>query len=192
VALDELLAALTRDAQAEADRVLTTARAEAASIAAASETEVDRRRANVLDTRMAELEQDVERALSEARLAARREVLEARERLLDRVFAAVKEGLAGALDHPRFREGLPQRLAEGLSAFGPAETVVVAAPPRLAATVKRLLDGRASLEKDPAILGVCLRSADGAVRVDATLDARLDTRRRELARAALRQLGFEP
>ncbi len=176
MALEHLLAALERDATAEAERRLAAARAEAAAIRAAAEERLARRRAEVLDARAAELRGRAERALGEARRGGRRLVLEARHRLLGRVLAAARARLPEAMATPEYRAALPAALGAALACAGDA-AVVVRCPPALAAAVRDALPraSGAAVEADSGVrAGFTLATADGVLTVDDTLDGRLE------------------
>ena len=192
--LEHLLAALERNATAQTARFLAEARAEAERITAADAAAIDRRRGETLGAREREHRAALEAALSTARRAARREVLEARERLLERVFAVARAKLAEALGQSAYRAALPGRVAAALACIGEADATL-SCPASLAAGLREAVsgNGRVTVRVDPAVgSGFRLRTTDGAVEVDDTLETRLEARRPELAREALRQLGVEP
>src|SRR5512143_1774048 len=93
MALDQLIAVLRREAEAEASSI----QAEAAAIRARTETELAERRARVMAVQQRDRAAAVELALGSARQTARREILEARWRVLGRVLAAVRGRLPQAL-----------------------------------------------------------------------------------------------
>jgi vacuolar-type H+-ATPase subunit E/Vma4 len=176
MALEHLLAALERDAAAEAERLLAAARAEAAAIRAAAEERVAQRRAAALGARAAELRGRAERALGEARRGGRRLELEARQRLLGRVAAAARARLPAAMAAPEYRAALPAALAAALACAGEA-AVVIRCPVALVAAVRDALPqgAGAAVEADAGVrAGYTLATADGVLTVDDTLDARLE------------------
>jgi vacuolar-type H+-ATPase subunit E/Vma4 len=195
VPLDQLLTALERDAREQAERVVAEARAEAARITEAAEQEVARRREATVGAQEREQRAHLEQALSEARRAARRDVLEARDRLLARVFAAARAALPDAVRRPAYTAALPQRVEAALAAFENTEGVVVRAPPALAPALGAAVSGHPGLRvcaDATAGSGFRVATADGSLEVDDTLETRLAARRAALARDALRQLGLEP
>jgi vacuolar-type H+-ATPase subunit E/Vma4 len=194
VPLDQLLAALERAAQEQAERVVADARTEAERISANAEQETARRRDTAVGSRERELRAALEQALSKSRRAARREVLEARDRLLARVFAAAREALPAAIETPAYRAALPQRVAAALSCLDPGEQVVLRCTSSLAETLATEFSGKPgiSVREDVEVgSGFRLGTVDGSVEVDDTLETRLAARRAALAREALRRLGVE-
>ena len=93
MALQDLLASLERDATAEADALLEAARARAARIAADAAARTAQRRRETLEVKERELVAAAELAAAQARRTARARTLQARERAIERVFAAVTVGL---------------------------------------------------------------------------------------------------
>jgi vacuolar-type H+-ATPase subunit E/Vma4 len=192
--LDHLLAALERDATAQAEHLMAQARATADQLTSAAAEAIERRRGETLGAHEREQRAVVQAALSAARRAARRDVLEARERLLDRVFAATRSALPQALAHQAYRAALPQRLAAALSCVEDAGEAALRVPAALAADVRAAIsgNGRVTVRVDhTAGSGFRLATADGILEVDDTLETRLDTQRPRLARDVLRQLEVE-
>jgi vacuolar-type H+-ATPase subunit E/Vma4 len=192
--LAHLLAALERDAAAQADALLAGARATAAAIARDADERLARRRSDVLGAREAELRAAAEAGLGEARRAARRGVLEARQRLLERVFAAARALFPRALADDAYRAALPEHLAQALSAVG-EEAAVIRCADALVPAVRAALARKKHLavQGDAAAPpGVTVVTADGAITVDNTLDGRLERLRPRLALEIVRRVGTPP
>lgn len=189
--LDHLLEALERDANAQIDQTLAGARAEADRLTAVATEAVELRRREATSRGKRDRQQEVDHAVTLARRDARRSILEARARLLERVFAAARAELPAAAAGPAYRAALPSALAGALAAVG-GEQAVIRCPEALARDLERL---RPSASKsvqvavDPASgSGFRVVSADGAIEVDDTLESRLDRLRLVLARRVLGQL----
>ena len=194
MALDHLLDALTREAEATAERLRADARAEAATLTALSVEVTGRRRQSEVDQVVRRRREEVERAVALARHAARDQVLRARERLLQRVERAIRAACPGALASPRYRADLPRRL-EGALACVPAGEPVSARC--AAALVEPILaawpTGRKGEVRADETLGsgFVLTTDDGAIDIEDTLEARFEALRPELERRALHLLGVE-
>ncbi|MBI2963238.1 MAG: hypothetical protein HYY35_05735 [Deltaproteobacteria bacterium] len=194
MALDDLLAELERDARSKADAELAAARAEASRIAGDGVERIRRRRAEFLASLEADLEAETELALAEARHRVHGEVLAARQRMLERVFAAARERLADAVRSEAYDAVLGSHLAEALSYLGGA-AAVVRCPAALASRVRELVAGREHLSvdsRDGAEPGIAVVAAEGAVVVDNTLTGRLERLRGRLAIEVLARSGVEP
>src|SRR5512141_161599 len=118
MALDQLIAVLRREAEAEASSIQGAAAAEAAAIHARTETELAERRARVMAVQQRDRAAAVELALGAARQTARREVLEARWRVLGRVLGAVRGRLPQALVSAEYLAAFPEQLSEALRCLG--------------------------------------------------------------------------
>lgn len=190
--LEHLLEALERDASAQIEQLLAHARAEADRLTAAGSAALLRRREDARAVGARSRDQEVEHAVTLARRRARRAVLEARERLLERVFVAARAALPAAAAGAAYRAVLPAALAGALAALGD-EPAVIRCPEALAADVERLRPiDRASVAVDAATgSGFRLTTVDGKVEVDDTLEVRLDRLRPILARRVLAQLELD-
>lgn len=188
--LDHLLAALERDGGAQAEALLTDARATAAAITREADELVARRRADALGTREAELRGAAEVALGEARRAARLAVLAARQRLLERVFTAARDLFAEAVAGDTYRAALPTHLAEALNAVGDAP-VLIRCPETLVPAVRAVVARKKHLtvQGEPAARpGITIVTTDGGIEVDNTLEGRLERLRARLALDVLARL----
>jgi len=185
-----LLQALRREAEAERDRVLAGARAEAGRLAQASRAEADSARATRVATERARLRAAAERRTIERRRTTRGAVLEARQRLLDRVFAAALDLLPRTGAGPAYRDTLAARLARALACAGQAGVAVRCAP-AITAALLGLEAGRGlDIRSDPGIRGgLRVVTLDGSLEVDDTLEGSLERRRAELSLAALQDFG---
>lgn len=187
--MDELIAALERKARAQAEEILSEARAEAGRIRDDAEREVDRRVAPGLAEKEAAWRAAASRRVAGARRAGARVVLRARERLLDRVFERARAHLDEAARGGTYRAGLAERLQRALSyPAGPAE---IACAPALVDAIAEALAGsdEVTVEADPSIgPGFLVRGADGSVEIDETLSGRLDRARPALSIHVVRRL----
>jgi vacuolar-type H+-ATPase subunit E/Vma4 len=190
MALTDLIEVLRREAEAEAAAILAAAEAEAEAIRKRTAADLAARRA-ALEAELDEARRSaVELALSTARLGARRGVLEARERLLDRVFQAARAGFAEALEREEYHQALPDQLAEALGCLGDRPGTL-RCHPAVHRPIEELLGARRGIRLLPdasAGAGFRLASDDGAVEIDATLEdrlIRLETRVRQEVLARL-------
>jgi vacuolar-type H+-ATPase subunit E/Vma4 len=192
--LEHLLVALERDADAQAQELRAEARAAAATVASACEERLARRRREVVGAREAELRAAAELALGEARRVGRRAVLEARQRLLERVFAAAQTALPDAGAGANYRGALPGHVAEAVACIGD-EPGVIRCPatlvPALRAAVTRYKQLEVRVDATIAA-GFRLATADGGIEVDHTLAGHLERSRPRLALELLARLSAKP
>lgn len=192
MALEDLLAALERDAAEEMARTEAAAQAAAAALLAATAAAAGRQRETALAARREALQRGTDRELTAVRRAARRTELEARAALIERVFAAARERLPAAIRSPAYQERLPVWLAAALAGTGDAPAHIRCAP-ALLTTVRHLVVDRPGLtvEADRAVASGFVITQE-RLTVDATLASRLTLRRADLAIALVADLERAP
>lgn len=185
--LTDLLAALERDAGAQVEAILAAARAEAERVVSETEERIVAQRAAARATTEAARRGELERDLARARRDAQGRVLVARTCLIERVEDAVRGLLPRAIGESAYLDSLAPALEEALSGVGDVP-VEVRCSPSLEKAVRGFVAGRANTVVTPDSgvgSGLRVRSQDGRVEVDATLESRLARDRDELALAAL-------
>lgn len=200
MAIDTLVDALEANGRKRAADILREGRAEMRRIRERADREEARRRGELLAGLERELRAELSGEMARVRGEGRRAALEARRELLERVFERARDRLPSALGSTSFRGALPARL-KAASRYLPEGEAVVSCPPELEALVRSAVashepgrgpgGGLAGLEvePDPGVgTGFRLRSRDGGVVVDDTLDGRLARRRPELEIAILERL----
>jgi vacuolar-type H+-ATPase subunit E/Vma4 len=189
MAIDHLLATLERDAAAVIDRLGTAARAEAEAIAVESQRRITERRATALAAREADARGAAAASLADVRRKARGQVLAARQRVLDRVFAGARSRLPEAGRGEAYMATLSAELAVALASLGDVASVIRCAAP-VAAALERLVADRPACRVEPDAgvdAGFIAATADGAIEVDATLASRLERLRDRLSLEVLRR-----
>lgn len=190
VTVTDLLATVTAEAAAAAATVEERAASEAHEIRARAAAEAARRRAAFIQQREAEQRDAIDRELALRRREQRENALAARARLLEQIFAAVREKLA-TVGVARYSAAL-QRLGEETVRYLEGRPAVLECPPEAAPTLRAQLGDRAGVTieaREHAPPGVVGRSADGDVTVDNTLVSRLDRMRPDLAIGLARKLA---
>jgi vacuolar-type H+-ATPase subunit E/Vma4 len=183
VALEHLIEVLRQGTEAEVAAILGAARTEADTIRARNEGEVAERRAREQAAREAQRASVIELALTTGRRTARRAELEARQRLLDRVFAAAAAEFGAALERPEYRASLPALVTEAVGCLGGREGTL-RCHPTLQRELKRIVGARPGVRlvgDQAAGSGFKVMSDDGAVEIDGTLEDRLLRRATRLA-----------
>jgi V/A-type H+/Na+-transporting ATPase subunit E len=190
VPIAHLLEALEREARDQAEAVLEEARSTAAAITRDANERLALRRADALAAREAALRAAGDTTLGEARRAGRRRVLEARQRLLDRVFAAARARFSATITEPAYRAALPAHLAEALQAVGDGPAAVRCAEALVTSVRAAVADRKDVAVRSDATAppGVTVVTADGAIEVDDTLDGRLERLRPRLSLEVLARL----
>ncbi len=193
MALEELLAALTHEAEAEAERFRAEARAETAALHAAAERKFESERDAALGVQGTEQEGALQMALAAARLEARHAVLQAREEVLDRLFLALQGACPAAVERQGYRDSIPPRVARALACFDVSEPVILTVPATLAEAAHAATSGEPRVTvvvADDAGSGLRFASSGGAVEVADTLESGIARNRASLARAGLQALGL--
>jgi len=180
VAIDELLRALAREAEAEVATLRASARAAADELDRASARRAADRAAAVLAEVRAARQRAADAAVATVARRRRGDVLRGRAAALDRVHAAVTAALPGLLvgpDGAAILAALTASVAAALVGGADDEPVELRCPPALIERVRAALGPRPGLTVigDPAVAtGVVARRADGQVTVDASLATCLD------------------
>ena len=190
IALDHLLAALERDGSAQAEALLTEARATAAAVTREADERVAQRRRDALATCEAAVRQSAESALAEARRDSRRRMLDARQRLLDQAFDAAHALFPDSVQGAPYRAAVARHVADALEATGD-EPVVIRCPEALVPVVQAVVVSRThvTVQGDAAVPpGIFVTTMDGVIEVDQTLDGRLERLRAQLALEVLARL----
>jgi vacuolar-type H+-ATPase subunit E/Vma4 len=183
VALSEVLDALRAEAAARREEEIARADAEAERIRAESRAAWDRRKIAQVERAIGAAEEAARRALSEARSESAASVLEARERLLERVRVALVERLSAAIDNPTYVATMTDELEAALARL-PSGEVIVRTRPELAGMLAQQARGRARVvfEADPDMgVGFVALSPESGVEIDGTLETMLAHRWPEIA-----------
>ena len=191
MALPDLLEALRQHAAEQRADALAGADAEARRIGAESRAALEQRRTEYVGRVRREEEGAARRARSRAEAEATESVLTARDRLLDRVAAALAEYVGRAVGDPDYLVLLPDQIRGGLDRlpFGP---VVVRARPELLGIVRDVVRGRSDIvvEAAPELgAGFSASAPESGVEVDGTLEAMLALSWARVAVSVLRDAG---
>ncbi len=189
MALQDLLDTLERDGAARARGILDAAQRRADEILAVADAEAERKR----NARLAETTRRLEAAAASETVSQRRKaqavVLEARNALLDLVFAQAAGMLDNAARSDAYRAALPEHVRQALAFLDGCEAVVRCRP-ELAPHVPA--GNGVTPETDAGVPpGFVVRAADGSVTVDQTLPGRLSRMKPDLSIAVLARLEVE-
>jgi vacuolar-type H+-ATPase subunit E/Vma4 len=190
VGLDQLLRALERQAAEGRTAELEAARAEAARIDREGVEDLARRTQSRLDEQEIELRAGAERAIAAARRGHRQRVLEARERLLERIFARAREIVNAEQSESSRAELLAEEIRRAGVYLGDIPAVTRCAPAMVEPLRARLGDRNGMrVEPDPSLrAGFRMGAADGSVIVDHTPEQRLAALRSRLAIELVRRI----
>jgi len=193
VSVEPLIRALEREAREEIRDLQDRARREADRLIGEASAEEEERLERTLAERGARLRAEDGARRAGARLGARRRVLEARRRCLDRAFAGAAGRLPKLLLGPA-RDDLARRLLAAALDCAGERPVEIRCPGALEETVRTLLAAlpdatRRRLVVDDAVgSGLVLTSDDGRLHIDATLEGQLETLRTRIEIEVVRTL----
>jgi len=193
VSTDALRAAVEADGQTRIKTILQAAREQASRIRADAESLATGIQSDVLREEELRLRREGNRRIAAARAEARKREFDARNELLDRVFAAAREALPDALERPEARMQLVARVERALSHM-PEGPVVVSCSSNLASVLATALADRNDVRvESDAKLAVGFRAVGGggSLVVDATFANLLDLDRPAFAIEILRRLEGE-
>lgn len=170
--LDALLTRLARETDEQVAALLEAARRDADRARTEAAAETERERAARLEAIDAEHRTALARESEAARQRGTIALLQARRRAVDRVLTAVRSRLAEAAGDTGYLTAMAAELDDALAVLG-GKPGILEAPPALAAIARHRPDTPQEILEHPDLAGFRLRSADGSVEVDATLEERL-------------------
>lgn len=126
--VEQLAQAVVAQAEAEAKKIRESAEASARQIIAGAEAEDSRRREHAESAEAARVKRLNASTLAETRLDARRQILEAREELIDRAFSMAKNRLQELRKDPIYPRLLVNLVEEGIGALEGGDFIVAISP----------------------------------------------------------------
>lgn len=198
--MEELIATLEREAEESCTAALEEARREAERIRRKTDQLLERRRADAAAEMQAERDAWESMKLAATRKATRGAMLRAQRHALDRVFARANELLPAATDDSAYLDALPRDLRRALSCVADAEVELVCPSelaPRLEMAAKAIFeDGEGNVRlhvqsSSDAAPGFVAVGRESGVRVDATLETRLEGLRPQIEPDLLRRFEGE-
>ncbi len=185
--VEKIVKKINEDAEAEASKILNEARTQAEKIKRDANVEADEIYSEILPKYEREAEQEKQRIVANAKLRARKAVLDAREDVIKLAFNAAGTKLQ-KLPKKDYTKVLEKLILEGVEAID-ADTVVIARKEDSRAITSALLKRVSektgfkvtkAREYINAMGGVVLRSSDGKIEVNNTFETRLERFRDEL------------
>ena len=173
--LEEIVAKIGQDADEQAARKTSDARAEAKKVVESARAQAD----SVISDARAEAERGVRaerlRSVAAARLAAKRELLQAREEVLSRYEDVLRKSVDDFIKSDEYLDFLIGAIKDGVSKIGEGAVVQVTPEDRSRLRGKKL-PGEMSKDKVDIRGGALVYSADGKRRVDNSIDSLLRER----------------
>lgn len=176
MALNDLLAALARDARLEAKQLLRKSYAERERIIEASHERIEALQRERLEGKRRSLRSELRGEVAAERRRSRSAILAAEERLIARVLDVVSHHLDSPKTLTRLQATTADRLGE-LLRYAEGRELRVESSPSLLAGVRQAVSEIEHVEvvADPSLAtGWAVRSQDASFLIDDTLQARLD------------------
>jgi V/A-type H+/Na+-transporting ATPase subunit E len=175
VGLEEIVGRISQEAADQAGKVLADAGAEATRIVSDAKAKADALVSGAKAQAEREVREERMRSVASARLAAKREILQAREDVIQRYEA----GVMGAVDDFAKSDGyskfLVSMIEDGLSKIGKDAKIQVNGRDRALLKGKKL-GGEVSKDELDCKGGAMVSSSDGKKRVDNTIESLLRDR----------------
>lgn len=190
MSIARLVASLEADAARDAAARLAAAEARAGAIRADAEAEAAARRRRFFAEHEPAMRAQVLRQIASAQRTCATATLAARHEILERIFARATEMLATPEVLEDYARDLATRLQTALVHLDD-RPAVVRCRPAIADRVRAAIGGRPDLDVDAdeeAPTGFVVRTMDGRLEIDDTLDARLERLRPRLASRLVRRL----
>ncbi|MDG6985553.1 MAG: hypothetical protein JRM73_02255 [Nitrososphaerota archaeon] len=173
--LEEIIARISQEASDQAGKIVADANAEASRILADAKARADSELSSAKAQAEREVREEKLRSVASARLAAKRELLQAREDVIRRYEAGIADALddfAKSDDYPKF---LIKVIDDGVSKIGKDAKVQVNAHDKALLKGKKVA-AEVSKEEIDCKGGAIISSADGRRRVDNTVESLLRER----------------
>lgn len=179
----DLTTELRRRAEETSEAITEDAREEAARLIAEANELVEARRSKVLRSKEDAYRAKARADIATARHEAMRAVLLAKTRIADRILAAAKARLGDAARGEPYLAALSDELDEALEFVG-QDGALVRCSQAIESVVREAIGARANLRIErltEGATGFVATGADGSVRVDGTLETRLERMRADLS-----------
>ncbi|NOZ58255.1 MAG: V-type ATP synthase subunit E [Euryarchaeota archaeon] len=180
--LEKIIARIEEDARAEVDRIMSDARAKAEEIKKEAELRARAKKEEILSSGRREAEQERARIVANAKLRARKALLDAKEEVIREAFSRAREELAKVAGEERYGEILKKLILEAIETIGGDVEIVARKEDKKILSksflqeISREAGVKVTLAKDTisSIGGVVVRSKDGKAEVDNTFETRLE------------------
>ncbi len=180
--VEKIIAKIEEDARAEAERILSEAKAQAEGIRKEAEAKAQARKAEIISRGKREAEQERARIVANAKLRARKALLDAKEEVIKEAFSRAEKALADVAKEERYPEILKKLILEAIETLGGDVEILARKEDKKILSksflqeIAREAKVKVTLAKDTisSIGGVVVRSKDGSAEVDNTFETRLE------------------
>ncbi|WP_456475803.1 V-type ATP synthase subunit E [Candidatus Pyrohabitans sp.] len=178
----KIIARIEEDARAEVERILSEAKAQAEEIRNEAQAKAKAEKAEIISRGKREAEQERARIIANAKLRARKALLDAKEEVIKEAFSRAEKALADVTKEERYPGILKKLILEAIESIGGDVEILARKEDRkilnrsFLAEVSREAKVKVALAKDTisSIGGVVVRGKDGKAEVDNTFETRLE------------------
>ncbi len=177
VQVQKIIDKISDDAQKKAKEIEDKAKEEKNSILAEAKEKGEKTKSEILANAKKKAKAETDRIVAEARVRARKEALKAREEAIEEAFIKATQEIEKATATLAFQKTLMRLIQESISLIGKEriELVLTSHDQKLlkAGDLEGMGNVRISSEKLPGMGGVIVRTVDGSVEIDNTIETRI-------------------
>ncbi|MBQ6098244.1 MAG: V-type proton ATPase subunit E [Methanobrevibacter sp.] len=198
---DKIVSSIMSEAQGKADVIIQEANAEVSSITAKAEKTAEAEKAKISDNGKKQSEMRYQQIISEAKMNARRAELGAKEEVIEAAFAKATDALKAkaASDDDEYKDSLSKMIKEATDEIG-SKDLILQLNEKDTQNMKDQLSGVSTFQIEDitftlgepidAIGGAVLKTSNGDIEVNNTIEARLD-RFKSMLRSEVAEVLFK-
>lgn len=173
--LEEIVKRIDEDAAQQSSKIVAEAEAESSKMIAEAKSKAESITASAKSKAEKEAKDERMRSIASAHLAAKRDLLQAREDVLRRYEAQIMDSVDEFVKSDDYSKFLLKAIADGVSKIGKDGVIQVNSKDRALLKGKKL-DGKVSSDSIECRGGAIVTSPDGRRRVDNTIESYLRDR----------------
>ena len=198
---DKIVESIMSEAQGKADVIIQEANAEVSSITAKAEKTAEAEKVKISDNGKKQSEMRYQQIISEAKMNARRAELGAKEEVIEAAFTKATEALKAkaASDDDEYKDALSKMIKEATDELG-SKDLILQLNEKDTKNMKDQLSGVSTFQIEDitftlgepidAIGGAVLKTSNGDIEVNNTIEARLD-RFKSILRSEVAEVLFK-
>jgi V/A-type H+-transporting ATPase subunit E len=198
---DKIVESIMSEAQGKADVIIQEANAEVSSITAKAEKTAEAEKAKISDNGKKQSEMRYQQIISEAKMNARRAELGAKEEVIEAAFAKATDALKAkaASDDDEYKDSLSMMIKEAADEIG-GNDLILQLNEKDTQNMKDQLSGVSTFQIEDitftlgepidTIGGAVLKTSNGDIEVNNTIEARLD-RFKSILRSEVAEVLFK-
>ena len=198
---DKIVSSIMSEAQEKADVIIQDANADASAITAKAEKTAEAEKLKILENGKKQSDMRYQQIISEAKMNARRAELGAKEEVIEAAFAKATDALKAkaASDDDEYKDSLSKMIKEATDEIG-SKDLILQLNEKDTQNMKDQLSGVSTFQIEDitftlgepidAIGGAVLKTSNGDIEVNNTIEARLD-RFKSMLRSEVAEVLFK-